>query len=79
TSAIVPFRVSVPQEAIDDLKLRLRIARFPEQETAPDWAQGVPLEKAEALIDYWRDNYDWRRFERRINAVPQYRTEIDGL
>jgi pimeloyl-ACP methyl ester carboxylesterase len=79
TSAIVPFRVSVPQDAIDDLKLRLRMVRFPEQETAPDWAQGVPLEKAEALIDYWRDNYDWRRFERRINAVPQYRTEIDGL
>jgi epoxide hydrolase len=44
-----------------------------------DWSQGVPLEKAQALIAYWRDKYDWRRFEARVNAFPQYRTEIDAL
>ncbi len=76
---IVPFRAAVPQAALDDLKARLRLARFPEQETVPDWSQGVPLAKARALVDYWRDRYDWRRFEARLNAFPQYRTEIDGL
>lgn len=64
TSAIVPFRVHVPQGAIDDLKRRLTTARLPERETVADWSQGVPLDKAKALIAYWRDRYDWRRFER---------------
>jgi len=79
SAAVTPFRVAVPQAAIDDLKQRLRMARFPEKETVTDWTQGVPLNKAKALIAYWRDHYDWRRFERRLNAVPQFRTEIDGL
>lgn len=79
TPDIVPFQVAVPQSAIDDLTLRLKMVRFPEKETVIDWTQGVPLDKARALITYWRDSYDWRRFERRINAVPQFRTEIDGL
>ncbi|MGC2782224.1 MAG: epoxide hydrolase [Bradyrhizobium sp.] len=79
TSAIVPFRVAVPQTVLDDLKKRLSTARFSERETVPDLSQGVPLDKARALIAFWRDHYDWRRFERRINAVPQFRTEIDGL
>jgi epoxide hydrolase len=78
-TAITPFRVDVPQVAIDDLKLRLRMTRLPEKETVGDWSQGVPLSKTEALITYWRDRYDWRRFERQINALPQYRTQIDGL
>jgi pimeloyl-ACP methyl ester carboxylesterase len=69
----------VPQVAIDDLKLRLSMTRLPEQATVPDWSQGVPLAKAQALIAHWRDRYDWRAFERRINAIPQFRTEIDGL
>jgi len=77
--AIEPFTVSVPQSAIDDLKRRLALTRWPERETVADWSQGVPLEKAQALIAYWRDKYDWRRFEARVNAFPQYRTEIDGL
>lgn len=79
SSAITPFRVEVPQIAIDDLKLRLRMTRLPERETVSDWSQGVPLAKAEALLAYWRDHYDWRRFERRLNSHPQFRTEIDGL
>lgn len=79
SSAIIPFRVAVPQAALDDLKRRLVTARLPERETVADWSQGVPLAKAKALIAHWRDHYDWRRFERRINTIPQFRTEIDGL
>lgn len=77
--SIEPFSASVPQSAIDDLKRRLMSVRWPERETVVDWSQGVPLEKAQALIAYWRDEYDWRRFEARLNAFPQYRTRIDGL
>jgi pimeloyl-ACP methyl ester carboxylesterase len=79
TTAVTPFKVSVPQSAIDDLKRRLASTRWPERETVADWSQGVPLQKAQALVAYWRDKYDWRRFETRINAFPQYRTQIDGL
>jgi len=79
TEGVEPFKVSVPQSAIDDLKRRLASTRWPERETVGDWSQGVPLQKAEALVAYWRDKYDWRRFEARINAFPQYRTQIDGL
>jgi pimeloyl-ACP methyl ester carboxylesterase len=79
TTAVTPFKVSVPQSAIDDLKRRLVSTRWPERETVGDWSQGVPLQKAQALVVYWRDKYDWRRFETRINAFPQYRTQLDGL
>lgn len=79
TDAITPFRVAVPQAAITDLKLRLSLARFPEKATVEGWAQGVPLDRAKAVVAYWKDRYDWRAFERRINAFPQFRTRIDGL
>jgi pimeloyl-ACP methyl ester carboxylesterase len=79
TENVTPFKVSVPQSAIDDLKRRLASTRWPERETVGDWSQGVPLQKAQALAAYWRDKYDWRRFEARINAFPQYRTQIDGV
>src|ERR1700719_3201064 len=79
TTDVTPFKVHVPQAAVDDLKRRLASTRWPERETVGDWSQGVPLQKAKALVAYWRDNYDWRRFEARINAFPQYRTQIDGL
>jgi len=79
TKDITPFKVSVPRSAIDDLKHRLKNTRWPEKETVSDWSQGVPLHKAKALIAYWADKYDWRKFEKRINAYPQFRTEIDGL
>ena len=61
TKAVTPFKVSVPQSAIDDLKRRLASTRWPERETVADWSQGVPLQKAQALVAYWRDKYDWRR------------------
>src|ERR1700751_864905 len=79
TEGVEPFKVSVPQSAIADLKRRLASTRWPERETVGDWSQGVPLQKAQALVAYWRDKYDWRRFEDRINAFPQYRTRVDGL
>lgn len=78
-ASVEPFYVSVPQGAIDDLKRRLELTRWPERETVGDWSQGVPLAKAQALVAYWRDRYDWRRFETHVNGFPQYRTEIDGL
>src|SRR6267154_4281251 len=79
TEGVEPFKVSVPKSAIDDLKRRLASTRWPGRETVGDWSQGVPLQKAQALVAYWRDKYDWRRFEARINAFPQYRTQIDGI
>jgi len=79
TKDVTPFKIQVPQEALDDLKRRLASTRWPERETVGDWSQGVPLQKAQALIAYWREKYDWRQFEARLNAFPQYRTQIDGL
>src|SRR2546425_8919350 len=79
TKDIVPFKVDVPQAALDDLKERLANTRWPDKETVTDWSQGVPLTKAQSLVEYWRDKYDWRRFEARINAFPQSRTQIDGV
>jgi pimeloyl-ACP methyl ester carboxylesterase len=79
TPQVTPFRVSIPQAALNDLKRRLAATRWPEHETVADWSQGVPLAKAQALIAYWRDRYDWRKFEARLNAFPQFRTRIDGL
>jgi hypothetical protein len=79
TQDFTPFKVQVPQAALDDLKGRLGNTRWPNKESVADWSQGVPLQKAEALIAYWRDKYDWRRFEARINAFLQYRTQIDGV
>jgi pimeloyl-ACP methyl ester carboxylesterase len=77
--SIVPFSVHVPQSAIDDLRLRLRHTRWPDKETVSDWSQGVPLQRAQALVVAWHDTYDWRAFEKRINAIPQFLTKIDDL
>ncbi len=79
TSAITPFRVDVPQALLDDLKLRLSMTRWPDQQTGPDWAQGVPLKRMQDVAKYWQQRYDWRRTESRLNAFPQFRTEIDGV
>ncbi len=76
---VVPFRVAVLQSSIDDLKRRLAATRWPDRGTVSDWSQGVPLDSAKALVKYWHDRYDWRKFERKLNSFPQYRTQIDGL
>lgn len=74
-----PFRVAIPQVALDDLKGRLARTRWPEPSTQPGWAEGAPLEGLQRLVSYWRDTYDWRAFEARFNTVPQFITEIDEL
>ncbi|WP_173088653.1 epoxide hydrolase [Devosia sp. 1635] len=79
TEAVTPFKVDVPESSISDLRARLARTRFPDKETVADWSQGVPLIKARELVEYWASGYDWRRFERKINALPQFRTNIDGL
>ena len=79
TKDVSPFKVHVPQAELDDLKERLANARWPDKEPVTDWSQGVPLAKAEALVEYWRTHYDWRRVESTLNGLPQFRTQIDGL
>jgi pimeloyl-ACP methyl ester carboxylesterase len=79
TSAVTPFRVDVPQALLDDLKLRLAMTRWPDQETVSGWSQGVPKQRMQDVARYWEKQYDWRRAEAKLNAFPQFRTEIDGL
>ena len=76
---IRPFRVDVSEEVLDDLRGRIAQTRWPENETVADETQGVQLETMRELIRYWGTEYDMRRFEARLNAVPQFITEIDGL
>jgi pimeloyl-ACP methyl ester carboxylesterase len=77
--AIRPFQVGFPDEAIDDLRRRVLATRWPEKETVSDPSQGVPLTTMQELARYWAADYDWRKCEARLNAVPQFITEIDGL
>jgi pimeloyl-ACP methyl ester carboxylesterase len=79
TAHIEPFHLDVPQAALDDLKRRLELTRWPDSELVGDWSQGAPLAKVLALTTYWHDVYDWRRCERMLNGFGQFRTEIDGL
>lgn len=77
--SIRPFRVSVSDAELDDLRGRLAGTRWPDPETVPDWSQGVRVSAAKELIAYWESTYDWRRFESELNALPQFVTTIDGL
>jgi pimeloyl-ACP methyl ester carboxylesterase len=76
---IRPFVVEVPQAALDDLAARLANTRWPDRETVDDWDQGVPLAYAQDLAAYWQQDYDWRKVEARLNALPNYLATIDGL
>jgi len=76
---LIPFRVNVPDADLADLRERLRRTRWPEPETTGDWSQGAPLGYVRDLCSYWADGYDWRACEARLNALPQYRTDIDGI
>ncbi|WP_084963629.1 epoxide hydrolase family protein [Thermoactinospora rubra] len=75
---IRPFTVDVPQEQLDDLRRRLQATRWPSQVPGAGWSRGVPLEYLKDLAAYWADGYDWRAWEARLNAHPQFTTEIDG-
>ena len=79
TSTIRPFRIDVPEEKLVDLRRRIAATQWPEKETVEDHSQGVPLATMQKLARYWEAEYDWRKVEARLNAYPQFITEIDGL
>jgi len=76
---IRPFRVDVPEEEVAELRRRIAATRWPEQETVTDDSQGVRLAMMQELARYWGTGYDWRKCEARLNDLPQFMTEIDGL
>jgi pimeloyl-ACP methyl ester carboxylesterase len=76
---IRPFQVHIPEEVFADLRRRIQAIRWPENETVADQSQGVQLATIQELARYWGSDYDFRRFEARLNALPQFITEIDGL
>jgi len=80
TATVVrPFRVDLPEEALADLRRRIAATRLPNKETVADRSQGVQLATMQALAGYWATEYDWRTCEAKLNALPQFVTEIDGL
>jgi pimeloyl-ACP methyl ester carboxylesterase len=74
-----PFRIDVPEEDLVDLRRRIAATQWPEKETVADESQGVPLATIQELARYWATDYDWRKCEAKLNALPQFMTEIDGL
>ncbi|WP_346658388.1 epoxide hydrolase family protein [Bradyrhizobium sp. 147] len=74
-----PFRVHFPEEAVLDLRRRINATRWPDGETVDDGSQGVQLAALQALMRYWGTDYDWRKAEARLNALPQFMTKIDGV
>jgi pimeloyl-ACP methyl ester carboxylesterase len=76
---IRPFQVDIPEEALDDLRRRIAAARWPSRELVADRSQGVQLATIEELARYWAEDYDFGRIEARLNALPQFTTEIDGV
>ena len=78
-TAIRPFHVEVADAALDDLRRRIKATNWPEKETVADQSQGVPLAMIQDLARYWATDYDWRKCEAVLNALPQFITDIDGL
>jgi hypothetical protein len=78
-TAIRAFQVSVPDEDLVELRRRIEATRWPERETVADNSQDVPLATMQELARYWATEHDWRACEAKLNALPQFRTEIDGL
>jgi len=77
--SIRPFKVQIPQAALDDLRRRIEATRWPDKETVTDQSQGVQLARLQDLARYWASGYDWRKAEARLNALPQFITTIDGV
>jgi pimeloyl-ACP methyl ester carboxylesterase len=77
--AIHPFRIKVPEEQLVDLRRRVKATRWPDRETVKDPSQGVQLATMQGLARYWATEHDWRKIEAKLNALPQFITEIDGL
>lgn len=76
---IRPFRISIPDEDLDDLRHRIKATRWPDAEVVDDWSQGVPLSYVREVAEYWAEGYDWRRAEAALNRFDQFVTEIDGV
>ena len=79
SSGIRPFRVKFPEELLLDLRRRINATRWPDRETVSDQSQGIQLAKLQPLMRYWGTEYDWRKIEAKMNALPQFVTEIDGI
>ena len=79
SDAIREFHVNVPESELAELRRRINATRWPDRETVSDATQGVQLATTQALARYWATEYDWRKCEARLNALPQFITEIDGL
>jgi pimeloyl-ACP methyl ester carboxylesterase len=77
--AMRPFEVSLPDAELEDLRRRIQATRWPEKETVGDETQGFPLALIQELVDYWATDYDWRKCEAKLNELPHFITEIDGL
>src|SRR3954451_13895417 len=78
-TAIRPFRIDVSEDDLADLRRRIAATRWPGKETVEDESQGVPLALTQELARYWATDYDWRKCEARLNDLPHFMTEIDGL
>jgi pimeloyl-ACP methyl ester carboxylesterase len=76
---VTPFRIETTEADLEDLRTRLRRTRWAEKETVGDWSQGVPLGYLRELCRYWAEDYNWPARQHRLNALPQYRTDVDGL
>src|SRR5215469_1394792 len=76
---IRPFTIEIPQAELEALRVRISATRWPEKETVTDQSQGVQLATIQSLAHYWETDYDWRKVESRLNALPHFITEIDGL
>ena len=76
---VEPFRIAIADSALADLKRRLDATRWPDRETVDDWSQGIPLQYVQELCRYWRDHYDWRTREARLNRFDQFTTIVDGV
>src|SRR5256886_17672459 len=79
TTVVRPFHLEIPDEKLDDLRRRIEATRWPSRELVDDRSQGVQLATLRALADYWKSGYDLGRVEARLNALPQFTTEIDGV
>jgi hypothetical protein len=76
---IRPFKVNISKEALADLRRRIAATRWPDKETVADQSQGIQLAKLKPLVEYWGTGYDWRKAEAKLNALPQFVTNIDGV
>ena len=79
SDTIRPFRINIPEDQLVDLRRRIATTRWPDKETVADQSQGVQLAKLQELVRYWGTDYDWRKAEAKLNALPQFMTTIDGV